>query len=227
MLKWSLYSVQYSQQVGDTSKKWNESGFRPLLCTYRLNWTRITSWGWWDEWDDTVEIRALAVFGRARDLSVTEVPHNTEVYEWMEKKHFGFFQTAETGKRTPNSGVKGSGANHYPWVFAGRTPLFGCSQLRGYARSTIGVQSLPRVRFGSFYESTLSGRLTWHVCVIFWSVTGDRSRFLSASSSRIGVTAGDCGKLPVETAKLRVFAPGDNQPMKSDRHSADAAAKRR
>ena len=23
--------------------KWNESGFRPPLCTYRLNWTRITS----------------------------------------------------------------------------------------------------------------------------------------------------------------------------------------
>ena len=27
---------------------------------------------------------------------------------------FCFFQTAETGSQTPNSGVKGSGANHYP-----------------------------------------------------------------------------------------------------------------
>ena len=36
------------------SKKWNESGFRPHLCTYRLNWARRTSWGWWDDWDDTV-----------------------------------------------------------------------------------------------------------------------------------------------------------------------------
>ena len=35
-------------------KKWNESGFRPPLCTYRLNWARRTSWGWWDDWDDTV-----------------------------------------------------------------------------------------------------------------------------------------------------------------------------
>ena len=35
-------------------KKWNESGFRPPLCTYRLNWAGRTSWGWWDEWDDTV-----------------------------------------------------------------------------------------------------------------------------------------------------------------------------
>ena len=34
--------------------KWNESGFRPPLCTYRLNWARRTSWGWWDDSDDTV-----------------------------------------------------------------------------------------------------------------------------------------------------------------------------
>ena len=34
--------------------KWNESGFRPPLCTYRLNWARRTSWGWWDDRDDTV-----------------------------------------------------------------------------------------------------------------------------------------------------------------------------
>ena len=31
-----------------------------------------------------------------------------------EETIFCFFQTAETGNRTPNSGVKGSGANHYP-----------------------------------------------------------------------------------------------------------------
>ena len=31
----------------------------------------------------------------------------------MGKKHFCFFQTAEPGNQTPNSGVKGSGANHY------------------------------------------------------------------------------------------------------------------
>ena len=38
----------------DNWHKCNESGFRPPLCTYRLNWARRTSWGWWDEWDDTV-----------------------------------------------------------------------------------------------------------------------------------------------------------------------------
>ena len=34
--------------------KCNESGFMPLLCTYRLNWARRASWRWWDDWDDTV-----------------------------------------------------------------------------------------------------------------------------------------------------------------------------
>ena len=43
--------------IGKISKckmKWNESGFRPPLCTYRLSWARRTFWGWWDDWDDTV-----------------------------------------------------------------------------------------------------------------------------------------------------------------------------
>ena len=43
------------------------------------------------------------VSGRARYLSVAEAPHNTEFYEWMGKKHFCSFQTAETDKRAPNS----------------------------------------------------------------------------------------------------------------------------
>ena len=97
--------------------KWNESCFRPPLCTYRLNWARRTSWGLRDDWDDPdtgFKTRALAVWGRARYLSATEAPHNTDVHTWMGKKHFCFFQTAETENRNPNSGVKGSGANHYP-----------------------------------------------------------------------------------------------------------------
>ena len=38
-------------------------------------------------------------------------PHNTDFHMDGEETFF-FFQTAETGNRTPN--VKGSGANHYP-----------------------------------------------------------------------------------------------------------------
>ena len=33
--------------------KCNKSGFRPLVCTYRLNWAGRISWGLWDEWNDT------------------------------------------------------------------------------------------------------------------------------------------------------------------------------
>ena len=44
----------YLQCTESAVLKWNESGFRPPLCTYRLNWARRTSWGWWDDWDDTV-----------------------------------------------------------------------------------------------------------------------------------------------------------------------------
>ena len=48
---WSGYSL--CSCCWHKKKQWNESGFRPLLCTYRLNLARRTSWGWWDEWDDT------------------------------------------------------------------------------------------------------------------------------------------------------------------------------
>ena len=57
----------------------------------------------WLRWhcppDTGFEIRALAVWGRARYLSVTEAPHNTNFHTWMGKKQFCFFQTAETGNR--------------------------------------------------------------------------------------------------------------------------------
>ena len=48
---WNQWKKHY---FNPKEKKWNESGLRPPLCTYRLNWARRTSWGWWDDWDDTV-----------------------------------------------------------------------------------------------------------------------------------------------------------------------------
>ena len=100
--------------------KWNESGFRPPLCTYRLNWARRTSWGWWDDWDDTVLQTQDSKFEPWR----SEVEHATSRSRRLPtiltftrgwgRNIFCFFQTAESGNRTPSSGVKGSGANHYP-----------------------------------------------------------------------------------------------------------------
>ena len=100
--------------------KWNESGFRPPLCTYRLNWARRTSWGWWDDWDDTVlqtqdskfePWRSEAEHATSRSRRLPTILTFTRGWG---RNIFCFFQTAESGNRTPNSGVKGSGANHYP-----------------------------------------------------------------------------------------------------------------
>ena len=45
-----IHKPTYLSNVGLLQReKWNESGFRPVLCTYRLNWARRTSWEWWDD----------------------------------------------------------------------------------------------------------------------------------------------------------------------------------
>ena len=59
--------------IGRALNKWNESGFRPPLCTYRLNWARRTSWGWWDDCDDTVLQTQDSKFGPWR----SEAEHAT------------------------------------------------------------------------------------------------------------------------------------------------------
>ena len=55
----------------------------------------------WLRWhcppDTGFEIRALAVWGRARYLSVTEAPHNTNFHTWMGKKHFVSFKPPRPG----------------------------------------------------------------------------------------------------------------------------------
>ena len=129
MIIWSWkLSSQFQLQMHEEYKKnniagqgkWNESAFRPPLCKYRLNWARRTSWGGWYDWDDTVLQTQDSKFGPWR----SEAEHATSRSRWLPtiltftrgwgRNSFCFFQTPETGNRTPNSGVKGSGANHYP-----------------------------------------------------------------------------------------------------------------
>ena len=90
--------------------KWNESGFRPPLCTYRLNWARRTSWGWWDDWDDTVlqtqdskfePWRSEAEHATSRSRRLPTILTFTRGWG---RNIFVFFQTAETGNRTPGTG---------------------------------------------------------------------------------------------------------------------------
>ena len=103
----------------------NRALYRPSLCTYRLNCARRASWGRWDDWDDTVLQTYDSKFGPWR----SEAEHATSrsrrlstiltfTREWG-RHILCFFQTA--GNRTPKSGVKGSGANHYP-----RAPARAC-----------------------------------------------------------------------------------------------------
>ena len=125
MLKLCLHLLQITIW-NEWGKKWNESGFRPPLCTYRLNWARRTSWGWWDDWDDTVlqtqdskfePWRSEAEHATSRSRRLPKILSFTRGWG---RNIFCFFETAETGNRTPNSGVKGSGANHYPLAPAQR-----------------------------------------------------------------------------------------------------------
>ena len=58
----------------------------------------------------------------------------------MGKKQFCFFQTAETGNRTPDSGVKGSGANHYPRAPA---PAYGSNNLQQHILKQCATQLSP------------------------------------------------------------------------------------
>ena len=117
----NILSICKSRENSKTSfTKWNESGFRPPLCTYKLNWARRTSWGLWDDWDDTVlqtqdskfePWRSEAEHATSRSRRLPTILTFTRGWG---RNSFRFFQTAETGNRTPSSGVKGSGANHYP-----------------------------------------------------------------------------------------------------------------
>ena len=130
--------------------KWNESGFRPPLCTYRLNWARRTSWGWWDDWDDTVfqtqdskfePWRSEAEHATSRSRRLPAILTFTRGWG---RNIFCFFQTAETGNRTPNSGVKGSGANHYPRAPAQHIVVYSKNLCR--QRTTAGSMLGPLIK---------------------------------------------------------------------------------
>ena len=75
--------------------KWNEMNgvLGHLERTYRLNWTRRTSRGWWDKWDGTAlqkqdskfePWRSDAEHATYRSRRLTTI---LDLYEWAGKKH--------------------------------------------------------------------------------------------------------------------------------------------
>ena len=86
--------------------EWNELGFRPPLCTW-LSWVMKTSWGWWDEWDDTALQTQGLKFATWRSESEHAIsrsrslPTILNLYEWTGKKHFVYLKLeGQSGVRT-------------------------------------------------------------------------------------------------------------------------------
>ena len=72
---------------------------------HMLNWAKRTSWGWWDEWDDTpLRIRHRIWNSRPGGLRPStlhhghDAPHNIKFYEG--KKHFYLKLKGQSGVRT-------------------------------------------------------------------------------------------------------------------------------
>ena len=108
--------------IAVTKIRKNESGLRPLLCTYRLNWARRIFWRLWDEWDDTAlqtqdskcePWRSEAEHATSRSCRLPTILSSTSGWG---RNIFVSFKPPRPGTEHLKSSVKGSGANHYPRV---------------------------------------------------------------------------------------------------------------
>ena len=97
-------SVQTFHPLADIQMKWIGLYATSVHIQAKLGQENLLRMVRWHCPPDTgFEIQTLEVWGRTRDLSVTEVPHNTEFHKWMGKKHFCFFSNRrdrETDNRT-------------------------------------------------------------------------------------------------------------------------------
>ena len=66
------------------------------------------------------EIRALAVWDRARYLSVTEAPHNTDFHTWMGKKKFLFLSNRRDREPNPELKIVVTSHSQEDGTFCGR-----------------------------------------------------------------------------------------------------------
>ena len=111
------------------AKKWNESGFRPPLCTYRLNWARRT-WGWWDDWDDTVLQTQDSKFEAWR----SEAEHATS----RSRRHPTILTFTRGWGRNIFVSFKPPRPGTEPWTLAWKAAVL---------TTTLGPMSLPAVGF--------------------------------------------------------------------------------
>ena len=75
-------------------------GFLPDISKTNI---RKISWGWWDEWEDTVlqtqdlKFKPWRFWGRARYISVLKAPHNTEFTSGWGRNIFVSFKSPRPG----------------------------------------------------------------------------------------------------------------------------------
>ena len=104
--------------VSTNEMKWNDSGFRPPLCTYRLNWARRTSWGWWMI-EMTLSSRHMIRNSSPGGLRSSTLPlgHGGSPQYWLShvdgEETFLFLSKRRDREPSPEL-WRGSGANHYP-----------------------------------------------------------------------------------------------------------------
>ena len=98
--------------------KWNESGCRPLLCTYRLNWAMRTSWGG-EMSEMTLPARHRIRNSNPVGLRPSTLPlcHGGSPQYWVlrvDGGKFFLFLLNRWDRETNPKFAKGSGANNYP-----------------------------------------------------------------------------------------------------------------
>ena len=107
----------------NSSNRASDSWLLSALNTLPANWVRRNSWGWWDEWDDTVlqtqdskfePWRSEAEHATSRSRRLPTILSFTRGWG---RNIFVFFKPPRPGTEPRTlacSSVKGSGANHYP-----------------------------------------------------------------------------------------------------------------
>ena len=80
-----------NEWMNEWVNEWMNEGFRPPLCTYRLNWARRNSWGWWDETALQRQDSQFEPWLSDAELATSWLRRLSTIlnlYEWAEKKHF-------------------------------------------------------------------------------------------------------------------------------------------
>ena len=108
--------------------QWNEWGFRPHLCAYKLNWASRPFWEWWDEWYDTaIQTQDSKCEPWRSEAELLHLGHGwskqNKILRVSGEETFCFFETwrSERGSSPPSTTFQAGSFNHCTRVPAGRS----------------------------------------------------------------------------------------------------------